>query len=168
MTVLLNYRTYDGGRQILDMHKDSEAAYSSYIGLYEHTAEDIMALFCVALHFFLKNCRPNLIREPYNKQKPRMEFGLFPLFSRAMVYFLVRFPDPIYSLNGDMKIENARYNKVNKLRGCGLGVLPTVGRLERRLSRCDPEEKHIVISGGVFLTALYFVSSCSNTLCICL
>ena len=29
--------------------------------------------------FFLKNCRPNLIREPYKKQKPRMEFGLIPL-----------------------------------------------------------------------------------------
>ena len=54
MTVLVNYRTYDGGRQILDMHKDSEAAYPSYIGLYEHTAEYITVLFRVALYFLLK------------------------------------------------------------------------------------------------------------------
>ena len=79
MTVLVNYRTYDGGRHILDVHKDSEAAYPSYIGLYEHTAEDITVLSCVALHFSLKKCRPNLIRELYKKQKPRMEFGLIPL-----------------------------------------------------------------------------------------
>ena len=79
MPVLIKYRTYDGGKQILDVHKDSEAAYPSYIGLYEHTAEDITVLSCVALRFSLKNCRPNLIREPYKKKKPRREFGLFPL-----------------------------------------------------------------------------------------
>ena len=54
MTVLVNYRTYDGGRHILDVHKDSEAAYPSYIGLHEHTAEYITVFSCVALYFLLK------------------------------------------------------------------------------------------------------------------
>jgi hypothetical protein len=33
MPVLIKYKNYDDGEQILDVHKDSEASYPSHIGV---------------------------------------------------------------------------------------------------------------------------------------
>jgi hypothetical protein len=69
MPVLIKYKTYDDGEQILDVHKDSEASYPSHIGVEEHTAEDITVLSCVALRFSLKNARRSSHDSPRGTQR---------------------------------------------------------------------------------------------------